>query len=50
MNIIGGGVTAPQSQSGGEVGDHFYVPIGQVGMDTGEKLETAYIEGTVTAG
>lgn len=50
MNIIGGGVTAPQSQSGGEVGDHFYVPINLVDMDTGEKLETAYVEGEVVGG
>lgn len=50
MNIIGTGVTAPQSQSGGSVGDKLYVPINLVDMDTGDKVDTAYIEGEVVDG
>lgn len=50
MNIIGTGATAPQSQSGGNVGDKFYIPINLVDMNTGEKVDTAYVEGKVVDG
>lgn len=50
MNVIGAGLTAPRSQAGGNVGDKFYVPIDLADMDTGEKLETAYVEGEVVGG
>lgn len=49
MNIIGT-ATAAQSESGGNVGDKFYAPINLVDMDTGEKVDTAYIEGEVVNG
>ena len=50
MTVRGKIFTAPQSQAGGSVGDKFYVPINLVDMDTGEKLETAYVEGEVVDG
>ncbi|MGV0327313.1 hypothetical protein ACUY2E_10305 [Corynebacterium confusum] len=50
MNVIGTGITAPQPQAGGNVGDKFYVPINLVDMATGEKLDTAYVEGEVVDG
>lgn len=50
MNIIGTGLTAPQSQSGGNVGDKFYIPINLVDMDTGDKADIAYIGGEVVDG